>query len=173
METFKRFLMQENAYFVSPFGKVVPTGTNHIGAVIKNPQKFGLTRDEVVRTFEKYGERLGQEGKAREEIIRDLVEQGWLRIRKYKNQWSITANALSKKVKDHIYDWAEKMIKGREERDPYIPVKIVLLKNNRKLSHSMEELSKDVLYKEGEKDGERANVVFVESFDELPDLSKG
>jgi hypothetical protein len=53
--------------------------------VIQNPEKFGLTFDYIKQRFDEYGEKMGQEGKAREEIIMSLLEQGFVRIRKYGN----------------------------------------------------------------------------------------
>ena len=89
------------AYWVSPQGKIFDVGTNHIDAVIKNPKAFGLTSEKIQAAYDKHGEELGREGKAREEIILDLVKKGWVRIRRYRNEgYSVNIGRLSKKMKD-------------------------------------------------------------------------
>lgn len=53
--------------------------------VISSPEKFGLTREYIEEQYEAYGEKIGTEGKARENIIRKLMFAGFTRIRKYGN----------------------------------------------------------------------------------------
>jgi CRISPR/Cas system-associated endonuclease/helicase Cas3 len=65
---------------------------HHIDYILDNPEKFYLTKEGIIKTHEKYGDKLGQEGKARDEIILNVVEDGWIRIRHYvrpKDYWSI------------------------------------------------------------------------------------
>jgi len=89
------------AYWISPSGKVIDVGTNHIDVVIKNPQVFGLTPEKIKDAYEKHGEAMGSEGQAREELIIWLVKKGWVRVRRYRNDgYSVNIGRMSKKIKD-------------------------------------------------------------------------
>ena len=116
---------QVAAFFISPRGELISTGAKtHIDMIINNPEKFGLTKQFIEDTYKEFGEKLGQEGTARSQIIIQLIKQGWIRIRRYANKmWTIDVNKLDKKVKDRIYDWALKMLDGSggyKEQDKYI-----------------------------------------------------
>mgnify|MGYP006312357465 FL=1 len=65
---------------------------NHVRFVLNNPEAFDFTKEELVDIYRRYGEKIGQEGKAREEIIRECARRGWIRVRFYKapnSYWSI------------------------------------------------------------------------------------
>jgi hypothetical protein len=117
------------AFFLNPFGELIRVkGANHVSAIIQSPETFGLTREELEAIYNKYHEPLGQEGKAREEILTNLVRAGWMRMRRYPNKfWSINLFKLTVKAKDLLYDWANNILKGTwgfKETDPYMPVKV-------------------------------------------------
>lgn len=113
-----------STYFISPYGEIIVDTVKHIDIIIKNPEKFGLTLDEIKEFYIKYNERIGTEGKAREEIILNLINQGWIRARYYKNKhWSININRLNNKVKDYLFDFAKAIIK--EKLDKYADVHIL------------------------------------------------
>ena len=101
---------------------------NHISMLIADPEKFGLTAEKIQNAYFRYGERIGVEGEARKELLLKVVQQGWIRLRRYPNRhWSITASSLTPAVREHLRDWAEKMLAGTEgfkEIDRYMPVKI-------------------------------------------------
>lgn len=64
----------------------------HIDFIIKYPEKFNLTKEEVKAMYLKYNEKYGMEGKAREELIVSVIEEGWIRLRHYtrpRDYWSI------------------------------------------------------------------------------------
>ena len=70
------------AYFVSNIGNIVPIlqGT-HIRQIIAEPATFGLTMDVIRRVHAKFGEELGTEKCARNEIIKGLLQKEWTRVR--------------------------------------------------------------------------------------------
>jgi hypothetical protein len=73
-------------------GTIYEVERTHIRFVLDNPELFNRKKEELVSVFATYGEKIGFEGKAREEIIRSLVGEGWIRIRHYirpKDYWSI------------------------------------------------------------------------------------
>jgi len=74
-----------------------------------------------------YNERMGQEGKAREQIILSLVKKGWVRLRRYRNFWSVNVSNYTSKIKSYLQKWASMLLKGKlefKEDDPYMDVKI-------------------------------------------------
>jgi hypothetical protein len=101
----------ENGYWA--FGSKVfdVTSSSHINFIINNPDKFNLTEEEIQSIFDKYGEKLNLEGKAREELIKLVSKMGWMRIRHYsrpKDYWSIQVDSTKLRrteIKNFIY-WA-------------------------------------------------------------------
>jgi len=70
---------------------------------------------------------MGTEGKGREQIMKSLFNNGWIRIRQYKQFWSINVNKFSGKARTYITLWAKKILKGFngfKEQDPHADVKI-------------------------------------------------
>ncbi len=118
------------AFFLSPNGHIVHVPQNHISTVIAEPERFGLTQAEIETAYRKYGERIGVEGEARKELLLKVISQGWLRIRRYRNYWSVTAEALTPATHELLRDWARKMLSGFngfKEPDRYMPVRISTL----------------------------------------------
>jgi hypothetical protein len=107
----KRVLLG-NAYFIHPHeGQVIYVPHSHISLVISNPEKFRLNFDYIKTIYEKYGEKIGLEGRARREILLDLIDQGFIRIRKYKNHWKVNVKDLyMNAAAKFLYRWAKPMI---------------------------------------------------------------
>ena len=119
--------MRSPAFFISPKGQVVDCEINHIATIVANPKKFGLTKEYLKMVYDKHGEKMNTEGKARHEVILRLIKQGWIRIRRYKNFWSINVDRLSGKVKAELQMWANDLIQGKlgeKEQDVYMDVRI-------------------------------------------------
>lgn len=152
--------MIDAAYWISPQNEIIPlngqAGANHIAVVFNNPEMFGLTEDYLKEVYEKHGEPLRSEGKAREEIILDLVKKGWVRIRRYRNQhWSFTVARETKKIKDYIFDWAVKItdpsgLFGEREKDLYMPVKVYSALLNKINSYTVKEIMSGAMYESNE-----------------------
>lgn len=148
------------AYWISPKGEIIKvagiSGTTHIDTVINNPDEFGVTIDEIKDVYEKYGEPFRSEGKAREEIIKNVVKKGWIRVRKYKNShWSFNVYRLSKKTKDYIFDWADKITsKGlfnQKENEIYLDVRILSVSDDSMETTTIKEILEGSLYESVEK----------------------
>ncbi len=171
---FKNYITEaaiSNAYWISRRGEVVEVTRNHIATVIENPKKFGYTYEEIKEIYDKHDESMGVEGKAREEIIRDLIKKGWIRIRKYKRKgYSVNISRMTKKVKDILYDWANKLlnkgIKGVVEKDKYTPVTILGFQDMSRKDVNMQDLANDVLYEDEEFD-ENNSLTILESPEDL------
>lgn len=119
--------MIRGAFFISPAGEVIPVPGSHISMIIRDPDRFGLTKDTIEAMYRKYHEPLGLEGEARSRIIVKVIQSGWGRIRRYRNHWSVNVWELSFSRR-HLHTWASSILQGIDgvrEKDPYIPVHIV------------------------------------------------
>jgi hypothetical protein len=166
------------AFFISPYGDIITADISHIDTVIKYPKKFGVTKEYIERIYNKYNEKLGVEGKAREEILKELMSKGWVRIRRYPNRfWSVQVNKITKKVKDYLYDWSKRILKGIggfREQDKHIPVKIVPLTSSSYADVKMipvDKIASDALYNESEIHLNR-DVLTERTIDELNDIEQ-
>ena len=121
-KSFKQHYLNEkastkaDAYFISPSGKIKIVNDRHIHEIYNNPDKFGITKEEIDKIYKKWKEPPFTEGNAREEIIKKLLANGWIRIRKYQNFWSINVNKLGTRQKEYLYDWANEMIGNGESK---------------------------------------------------------
>lgn len=162
------------SFFLSPRGELVPSGTKHISAIIKNPRKFGLTRKEINDIYGKHNETIGTEGDAREEIIEKLLKRGWVRLRRYPNRyWSVTIYRMSRKLKDLLKDWANKMLEGAldfKENDPYMPVRIVSPITTYSKKTTISELAETGIYESDEYKKQIYHLILIESVEGLPDM---
>jgi hypothetical protein len=115
------------AFWVSPKGEVIGSYKKHINMVLEKPEKFGLTKEELRKFYESYGEPLGHEGRAREEIIKRLMRKKWIRIRKWPNKfYSVQFFHKSMYKRKYLQEWAFEMlnkgVSGFKETDKYFPV---------------------------------------------------
>lgn len=135
------------AYWITPYGKIMEVDARHINAIIRNPELFGLTREEIVEIYKRHKEPMGWEGKAREEIILELVKRGWIRIRHYRTRndhWSIHINKLSNKIKDYLQQFASSLIKVKGHGNDDVSIDSPLESKNL----SMGQIAQDALYLE-------------------------
>jgi hypothetical protein len=114
-----------HAFWISPEGETFEIEFSHIATILKYPSKFGYSREKLEQVFQKHGERLGQEASAREEIIKELVTKGWIRVRLYDNYWSVNVADMTDTTKHFLRYWACKVIDGEfGEVDRYAPIRI-------------------------------------------------
>lgn len=105
---YKVTAIQQAAFFISPFGNVIDvSGSKHITNVCQNPEKYGLTRAKIEKVYNDYNETYGIEGKAREEILIDLISKGWIRIRRYYSKtmgyrWSVNVSEINERTMGYI-----------------------------------------------------------------------
>ncbi len=97
------------------------TETNHLHFIIQNPDLFHVPYAEIVALHQKYGERFGIEGKAREQIIRQVAKAGWIRIRHYdgaENYWSIQCDDIDSRKRgiNAFIHWATHQYLEPEQR---------------------------------------------------------
>jgi len=142
-------------YFIAPSGDIIPIETTHIDAVLKNPEKFRTTKEELLKVYDKYDEKYGLEGKAREEILANFLKEGWIRLRYIPRNDVFTAqlNRLDKRKKNWLYGFANQAMEGikGEKYSPHAEISVIDLKGNVLAHHSLKEISQDVLYKSAKK----------------------
>ncbi|MFC2171907.1 hypothetical protein ACFLU6_04670 [Acidobacteriota bacterium] len=132
-----------DAYWISPSGEIILVGTSHIQELISHPERFGLTSSEVQDAYTKHRERLGLEGKAREELIRKVVAKDFVRIRKYGNEgYSITVHRLTEETKALIRGWAAQVLSGEigEEDDHFADVTVSAISEDHQMRTSLEKI---------------------------------
>ena len=100
-----------NMFWISPKGEILSVGTKHIDMIINSPETFGLTKEQIQQVFQKHNEPMGSEGNAREELMADLLKQGWIRIRKYRRPdfWSVQGGKLDHTFYTHMIEWIHGM----------------------------------------------------------------
>ena len=125
--------MHGRAFFLSPQGKLIRVGASHIAEVIRHPEEFGLSLEEIEKAYQKHGEKLGMEGRARGEILSRIIAKGWIRIREYPDShWSFTLDQLTSQEKGYLRDFAQQALSrkgafadsGERRPDPHLPVMV-------------------------------------------------
>lgn len=104
-----------SGFFIHPTGVLVSVPETHIKLTINHHTKFGLTKEYINTIFKKYNEPLYLEGKAREEIIKKVLNKGWVRIRRYNRPrvyWSIQFDKLTPLVEGNINSFCFSILKG-------------------------------------------------------------
>ena len=115
--------MYRGMAWIDPNGRLYDFGTTHILAIINYPLKFGVTKQDVIDTHQKFDEKVGVEGKARDVIIRKVIKQGFTRIRYHKQFVSITVNdERAFPWGASVKEWAACLLELTG--DQYLPVKL-------------------------------------------------
>lgn len=97
--------MKHTAFWLHYDGEVIPVETIHIATVIRVPEKFGYTFERIKEIYSKYGEPIGHEGRARHEIMSDIIRNyGWIRIRyRPRNDvWVVELHSLTDDIMEFI-----------------------------------------------------------------------
>jgi hypothetical protein len=134
--------------WITPGGRLHPIGTRlHIKDVCRNPEFYGLTLDRLLAVYDRHEEAyrpepglvfIGGEGRARNQIMIELIEKGWVRYRRRISRWTSDAWMLSTKMKETIFNWARSQITGGYGQER---VTIQLLKTDRLMTYRMIDLA--------------------------------
>jgi len=134
--------------WISPTGQYNIVKQSHIDDIMNNPSTFGVTAKWVHDLFAKYNEPLGLEGKAREEIILHVLKSGWIRLRNYRNYWSITVHRLDlKQTRSVIKSWLEEFSKVYTV-GPYEEFRIVEIDRNKMKAMSKTDILSNALFEQ-------------------------
>jgi hypothetical protein len=141
MSRFKQYINEKKAnvtfaFWISPKGEVLGSVESHIQQLIMNADKFGLDINDLRNKFKEYGEPVGFEGKAREEIIKRILWVGWIRVRKYpRSHYSVNCAYYPTLEWGYLIEMARKLLgkglEGFKESDPNFPVIITDLNKKR------------------------------------------
>ena len=99
-----------NAYWISPKAEIFCVSITHIKYIMDNPKSFLFSYDKIVKVFEEYNESIGFEGKARDTIMKELITNGWIRIRKNRNYWTVQMNQWNEGNQSIIKQFTSAMI---------------------------------------------------------------
>ena len=128
------------ADWVSPSGRIYNVDTDtHINLVIKKPSMFGWNLKNIKKVHEKYGESLGSEGKARHEIMVDILQRGWLRTRQDKRSgiWVVETWNWGNREKNALWDWTNEKTNSGKSREF---VRLTSVKNNKMVSSPSDDI---------------------------------
>src|SRR6056297_3114132 len=83
---------------------------SHIRYLMRNHRAFQISKDGIEKTYAKYNERPGFEGKAREELMKTAFSRGWVRIRHHlspRDYWIIQCDVLAERKNsiDRFLQW--------------------------------------------------------------------
>lgn len=127
----------QDAYWIDPKGKIIDVPMLHIKAIHDNPSLFNLSIDKLKKVYIKHSEEFSPftEGKSREEIMYDLIQKGFIRLRYMPRQdsWTVQLNNLNDTNKNYLKDWAEK-----ENIKKFSDIHII--SNNGRIKSSADEL---------------------------------
>ena len=142
---------QSKGYFIAPSGDIIPIMDTHIRTVLDNPKKFRTTKKELHEIYDNHKEPYGLEGKARDEILANLVKEGWVRLRYQPRNDYFTAQiySLTKRIKNWLYGFAQEAMKGikGDKYTPHTEIAIMNLQGHILDRFSLKEISQDILFK--------------------------
>jgi hypothetical protein len=123
------------AYWISPQGETLNVTQSHIRLILDKPTIFNLHKDNIIDIYKKYGEKIGIEGKARAEIMSNLLKKGWIRIRyaPRNDYWTIQLYHWRESEKSEIKKWLEKMDK-EDKINQYSELRILVLCNSNEIT---------------------------------------
>jgi hypothetical protein len=104
-------------------GKIIKVQNSlHIKDVIDHPEEFNLTKKYIEDTYKKYNEKIYTEGKAREEIMVEVMKKGWVRVRQSTSRagtrWIFQFADYKKQRKD-LKNLVELLMLDKKEMKPY------------------------------------------------------
>ncbi|MEO0234587.1 MAG: hypothetical protein ABIN39_00890 [candidate division WOR-3 bacterium] len=122
--------LKYEAFFITPENFLVPVQRNHIDVICDHPEIFGFTFEYVKNIFQKYNEPLKSEFQARKELLKEIFEKGYIRLRfkvKQDCYWEIELLSIDcEKQKEQIVAWAKKMISDKNfGADINTPVRVI------------------------------------------------
>ena len=138
--------INKTGYWISPKGKITDTNNkNHIDQIISSPTSFNISSSYIKSEHEKYNERIGQEGDARDNIMTKVLQDGWIRVRARRNFISVQVWDFSSKTIKNLEDFATQGLESGfsgEFIQPNEMFKVSSLSNGRARQVEVESLAK-------------------------------
>lgn len=125
-------LFTKPGYWITPAGRMIRVHPDHLAFVQSHPDLFGFTRQEFDSICSYHRDILQNGGKVREAIIRDIVLDGFIRVRRYAGHWSINVPHLTPAMRESVTRFAAEILQdgvdGTVETDPETPLTILCVK---------------------------------------------
>ena len=124
------------AHWVNSSGKVYDVPTTHIEFVAKKPSLFNTTVEKMEKLYDKYDEKFPkQEGKARVEIMTDIVKKGWIRtrFRPREGAWVAETWNWGAREKKALINWVKYETNGKKVQ---FRINFVSTSKNKIIGHS-------------------------------------
>jgi len=137
----------QKAYWITPYGRVIDIGKlAHVHYLILNNEEFGISESEIDLAHETYGEAIGVEGKARDELIIEALKKGWVTARFFgghRSHWTVRVWDFDRyQVMSNIVCWAQEIVAQEgPHSDKYAPVHINDYKSGRKRKQKMKNIA--------------------------------
>lgn len=147
------------AFWITPNGgvRVINSGKYHITDVIQNPEVFGLSRNTIDSAYDEHGERMGQEGVARDNLMTNLLKDGWIRVRVRRNSYSIQVWQFNPKTNTAIENFISSLIEDGvdgEFANEHDEAKINSLKTSKMKTVTFGDILKGRLYETVERNAD-------------------
>ena len=99
-------------YWKSPQGVVIEIKDHPVKTIVKDPQIFGYTLEEMQIIYAKYSDANEMEGEATKTIVADLIEKGWIYChrRNSEGDWLADVNKLDKITRLDLQIWTQYLI---------------------------------------------------------------
>jgi hypothetical protein len=168
--------VNSEGFWISPEGDIIKV-SRHIDTIVKDPEIFGFTKEQLEDEFKKQNEPFGSEGNARENIIKEVYRRGWIRVREYFGRGgesiSIQTGRVGDKQLDMITQFAEKYsnheIPGMLGK--YAEVNVLDLYGFSE-THSISEIAQYALYKTANKMEHLITCRYLDGSDKLEESRK-
>lgn len=132
-EVFKMKTLPEKAHWILPPDNIIVVSpATHIKTIIRMPETFGITREQIQNTYNKYNEPIGFEGKARIDIMIAVMKKGWIRTRFKKNSWGVEAWAWNTSQTEALWKWSRR-VTDNGQKDLYYSMYINSVKHNQRV----------------------------------------
>lgn len=142
-------LQRTIAFWISPDAEIYVVPTTHIQFAIDHHQLFNLSLEKLKQLYLDHGEPFGCEGEARNQTIAELVKQGWIRVRRYRQEYSCNVPDLKPETRHRIGMFVTQLLTdgfdGKYEADRYQTLKITSFDD---LSVSLMSLSEAASYQQ-------------------------
>jgi len=112
--------MQAQGYWVNGDQIIDVTLANHIDYLCDHPGEFGFSKHEVGETFQRHREKPGEEGRAREELIKSATTRAWIRVRHYRSPhdyWSVQFDRLEQRRETVVSFFKSMIEQGKVSKD--------------------------------------------------------
>ena len=124
------------AHWVNPSGKVYDVKDTHIIFVSEKPSLFKTTTEKMKKLYDKYDEKFPkQEGKARVEIMTDIVKKGWIRtrFRPREGAWVAETWKWGSREKKALIKWVKYETNGKKVQ---FRINFISTSKNKIIGHS-------------------------------------